>query len=601
MQFFLTLSLVLFSSLFVLANEYETTISDVNFSSSSKVVIDEKQIKESKAPNISSLLQSQANISMSSSGYLPNSIYLRGGDPSHTLFILDGVPFYDASTAQRVVDLSSIDIKSVRKIEVIKGSQSVLYGGKALTGIVKIETFPDKISNKTSAQFQGGSNNLKNVSASHLNGLSDHSAFLIRGNYHSKNSKSPVPNSDYRYQHLNKNADLGYIYREDSEYIFKVSSSSQSIEMPGSDPNYTTFAPRDTVDFRGVTDLLGFTGIYRDLTNPYLPRLSIGYLNADRTYTQPVNSSNAIEARDLYGSQALHLRADMRLINWTKFHLDIGANYTKESFTWRRFTTEYANAFHELRGIYVKIDSDLTEEINLSAGLRSDFISHLDRNDSYQVGLNINDQHKFEISTGFKAPSLSELYGYNGNSDLKPEKSFTASFTEEQEITSSQRASLTLFHTEFKDLIMTAGSPRKNMNVAKTVTKGVEVSYSAHLDSQTKLQLSLGYQEPYDVTSARWLTRRPLQTGSAKLTKYFENQNINIEAFGNGEKLDQYNSTRIVSLDSYVAWNTTYNLVINENISTFVRVNNLFNKKYEESYGYQNEGLSALAGIEIYN
>ena len=43
---------------------YETIVTDSSFSTSSRVVIDEEQIKKAKAPNVTSLLQTQANISI---------------------------------------------------------------------------------------------------------------------------------------------------------------------------------------------------------------------------------------------------------------------------------------------------------------------------------------------------------------------------------------------------------------------------------------------------------------------------------------------------------------------------------------------------------
>src|SRR5690349_21361478 len=126
---------VLFTALTAHAQKYETVIEDVSFNSASKVILDEETIKKSKAPSVTSLLATQANISVSSSNLQPGSIFIRGGDSSHILILVDGIPTYDASTIQKTMNLNTIDVKQIRRIEIIKGAQSVLYGGQALTGV----------------------------------------------------------------------------------------------------------------------------------------------------------------------------------------------------------------------------------------------------------------------------------------------------------------------------------------------------------------------------------------------------------------------------------------------------------------------------------
>ena len=73
-------------------------VSDQNFSSTNKIVIDQDEIKKSRSSNLPALLATKANISISTNNLQPNSIYIRGGDSSHVLILVDGVPTYDSSS-----------------------------------------------------------------------------------------------------------------------------------------------------------------------------------------------------------------------------------------------------------------------------------------------------------------------------------------------------------------------------------------------------------------------------------------------------------------------------------------------------------------------
>ena len=110
--FLITLSLQVFS-----IQELQLNIIDQNFNSSNKITITAEQIKKSHATNLPQLLSSQANISVASTSFQPNSIYLRGGDSSHVLILIDGVPSYDPSTVQRTVNLGNLNLQSIQKIK----------------------------------------------------------------------------------------------------------------------------------------------------------------------------------------------------------------------------------------------------------------------------------------------------------------------------------------------------------------------------------------------------------------------------------------------------------------------------------------------------
>jgi outer membrane cobalamin receptor len=114
-----------------------------------------------------------------------------------------------------------------------------------------------------------------------------------------------------------------------------------------------------------------------------------------------------------------------------------------------------------------------------------------------------------------------------------------------------------------------------------------------------KYDIGLGYQEPWDVTSARWLLKRPLRTASARVTKNFESVSMGFEVLSVGERLDRLSSTVYGGLDPYTITNLFATKNISQNLNAYLRAQNIFDSRYEESSGYHNEGSFYLVGIEI--
>jgi vitamin B12 transporter len=81
------------------------------------------------------------------------SVTLRGSTTNQVLVLVDGVRVNDALTG--LVDLSSIPLDSVERIEVLRGGGSSLYGGDAVGGVVNIIT--KKKSSPLNLSFENGS------------------------------------------------------------------------------------------------------------------------------------------------------------------------------------------------------------------------------------------------------------------------------------------------------------------------------------------------------------------------------------------------------------------------------------------------------------
>jgi vitamin B12 transporter len=67
-------------------------------------------------------------------------VYLRGASGGNTLVLLDGLPIQDGSFINPTFDLNLLTVGECERIEILKGAQSTLYGSDAVAGVINIFT-----------------------------------------------------------------------------------------------------------------------------------------------------------------------------------------------------------------------------------------------------------------------------------------------------------------------------------------------------------------------------------------------------------------------------------------------------------------------------
>ncbi|MDV3749907.1 TonB-dependent receptor plug domain-containing protein [Elizabethkingia anophelis] len=99
-------------------------------------VIDKKQIQQSGSVRLSDILAEQTGLIIT-----PNhgtSLQMQGMTGEYTLILINGEPLVGRTAG--TLDLSRITVNNIKRIEIIKGPSSSLYGSDALAGVVNIIT-----------------------------------------------------------------------------------------------------------------------------------------------------------------------------------------------------------------------------------------------------------------------------------------------------------------------------------------------------------------------------------------------------------------------------------------------------------------------------
>jgi iron complex outermembrane receptor protein/vitamin B12 transporter len=514
---------------------------------------------------------------------------MRGGDSGHILILVDGVPFYDATTIQRSFNLNSLDIRTVEKIEIIKGSQSVLFGGQALSGVIKITTIPSQ-ARKPMVVVEAGTHDKANIGAAYQKNW-DQDLLSVRARVGTKNNESPVLDSEKIYPNKNLSTDL--IYRHEAEWFVQGKLSYLADEANSPSTNFATFKIIDADDFVIKNDQTAISVLTGSKKLSYQPLITLSQQWSKRTFKQP--TSTPVTDQE-YAGQVTQVRAEGRVLDLEKSQLLMGVQYTKEAMIYHDLGIQKVDVYSELRGIFAKYDQALNEDFKFAAGTRFESWENQDGVLTGQLGLVFRENTKLEVATGFKAPSLFQLYSSYGNPELDAEKSVSYSLSHQKAITEDMNASMTLFYTKFENLIETQGTPARYYNVAKSNTKGVEVAYSWSFAPTQQISLSAGYQEPWDETNHRWLLRRALTTASLRYGLTVEQLVTQAELIAVGSRGDRTGPASYGEIPGYVIANLSGTYNFSELYSGYIRIDNVADYRYQASYSYYAEGIAATLG-----
>ncbi len=99
-------------------------------------VISQKTIQQSGSLRLNNILQEQPGLYITNS--FGSGIQVQGLSPDYVLILIDGEPLVGRNGG--VLDLNRITVNNIKKIEIVKGPSSSLYGSEAMGGVVNIIT-----------------------------------------------------------------------------------------------------------------------------------------------------------------------------------------------------------------------------------------------------------------------------------------------------------------------------------------------------------------------------------------------------------------------------------------------------------------------------
>ena len=523
-------------------------------------------------------------------------VYLRGAESNQTLVLIDGVEVNNPEGG--AFDFSSLLDLEVERIEVLRGPQSVLWGSSAMGGVINIITRRADQPLQASAQIEGGSFSTGQGSAS-LGTHGDRYDALLSGSWLKTDGWSS--GSSWRGNSEDDGLRVGTVMfkgglrpRDDLELnlIERYTDSRSDFDaFLGGDIRPVVDSDERADNHQNLLRLQGkFTmleGAWEHLLGASRYDLNSSTLNTGVETFDSKSHSNQFDYQSNYFFNTAD--ADHTLTFLVKNKEDVASN------------TYFARNSIRNTGVGLHYDIGLSERLFLTAGARHDFNDRFDDSNTYRLTAaylwpDIGGRLHTSYGTATKNPTLTELFGFSGdfqgNPDLQPEKSHGYDLGWEQTLFDQRlRLDLSVFDNRIDNIIVGAGHSVINQP-GESTSRGAELSANADLSTDLSATLAYAYTHTED-PQGQELSRRPRHRASLNLNyRALENRaDFNLAVRYSGTATDlAYDSETFASfpvkLDSFTVVNLAARYQVDDHWRVFGRIDNVFNKEYEEVFGY---------------
>jgi vitamin B12 transporter len=592
---------------------------------SSITVIDSTEIAALNKRSVFGLLKDQYGVSYTQQG-APGSlsyVYLRGADPGQTLVLLDGIALNMTNDPDNTYDFANLPVENIERIEILRGPQSTLYGSNALGGVINIITKEGSGKPKFFLSAEGGSYNSYNADAGFDGSLDKFNYSLTYSRFKSDGFSSASSKYGNTEKDGTSNYNISSRFGETFSSNFNLNffahftkaqtALDQHGGFEGDDPTFVYNTEEQS--YRTVGDLSLLGGIWDQTFSVSFYR-NVRKYNFDSTLFNPASSNSLYDGNkiDLNWQNNLKLSNNLISLGVDKEKEIAISDYFYNSSVYGNFNSIFPQNSATTFGIYIQDQLNEGKSFFSSFGVRYDKHSRFGSVITYRIAptyvfWKTGTKIKATFGTGFKAPSLFYLFDpAYGNINLKPEKSTGWDVGIEQFLFQDKLdAGLNYFDNSFTDLFGFDNNFR-TINVDKAETKGVEFYVSAKLPENIDLKFNYTYTDAKDLSNNSPdknlpLLRRPKnKLGFNADYNFLEKVNANIEIIYVGERDDkdfnQYPVPR-VKLPDYTLVNLSASYNFTKVVQFYGRIDNLFNKYYEDVLGYATPGQSEYLGIKL--
>jgi vitamin B12 transporter len=521
---------------------------------------------------------------------------IRGGEGNHTLVLIDGVRMNNPAE-EREYYFSNLFSDDVERIEILRGSQSTLYGSEAIGGVINIMSRQASAPFEARALIEGGSFNTARGNLSLLGKQDKFDYALSASGYRTDG----VPGADARDGNTKRDgfrngtfaARFGVELAPDVNLHLNTRyADSRNQYDPLLPPDYT---------------LRSSDGVEYDKSLQTSFGLDIGLLDGrlknkvSGSYSK--NKSHNLEQGLLaYEADSTQYRADYQGI----VELAPGQTITAGADTEKQklLSTYFDKRDSTNYGVFGLYQADITQNLTLTAGLRHDHYNSFGNTTTFRftgAWMLPDGATKLRASygTGYQAPTLTDLYGFFGNPNLKPEKSrsFDAGI-DSSFFAGRVQTQATFFYTKTRDLIAYAYDAISDtfapFNVNLSRAYGVELAANTSPVKNLKLGATYTYTVTRDLETGDELLRRPRHMASANANYQISDKlSGNFTLIYNGKMQD----IGAVTLKRYVVANLAASYKLTEALELTGRIENLFDARYQEVAGYGVPGMAGYAGI----
>ena len=624
--------LIALEEVVVTATRTEATLEQIG--GSSVTVITAEDIEAKKQITVEEVLKGTPGIDVAATGGLgkETSVFMRGADSKNTLILVDGIMFNDPSSPDRGADLANLTVDNIERIEIVRGPLSVLYGSNATAGVINIITKKGRGKPSIHAGLEGGSYNtwkyyggasgaLDKFNFSLVASRVDTDGFSVANDDNDRIPHAGNTSEDDGWENTTVSAKLGVDITPDFDINAIVRNLHSEVELD--DWNWLGGYNGDRFDTDPVTFLPAPNPTGKKERKATSDQ-SFGKINVHNHFFDRFFESNLYyqvsnqerEDFDNDGIRTYDYDGETCELGWQgglNFNqvsiLSFGATHFNE--TMDSDSSNIHDKEAETTRLWAHDQLFLGENLVLVGGLRHDDHDRFGGKTTYRFAPSYTIGQtqttlKASYGTGFRAPSLFELYSAWGSETLKPEESEGWDVGLEQGLVDNKvRVGLAYFSTTYTDRIdYDSAISKYNQLPGDTKTKGIETFMGWTPVAELDLLLNYTYNDTEDPEGERLVRRplnkiyvnaryRPIVKVLLNIDLYWVDVRKTIETAGDKD------GNLVERLDSYTVVNLSASYDVTDYIQVYGRIDNLFDEEYEEAWSYATPGLSGYLGIKL--
>jgi len=560
-------------TMLITSNPYHQSTDDIM---STVTFINRVDIERIQPKSVAELLQTTVGIEIASNGgpAQTTSIFVRGTNSTHTLFLVDGVRI-DTVTGSGGASVNDIPTYQIERIEVVKGPRAAMYGSDAVGAVVQIFT-RNLEAGEVQAAVEFGSNNYKfagvTAGISHGKGSSTLSVSTEKSDgYDITDNNYPVDDDKDSYEKINVSIKghqalsdaltLNWVGRYDDGKYDYDGNSSYTVSAPGQE----------------YTKHLLSSGLNYNQDN-WAHDLSIAQYqeNQKRLGDYPAEnetSRNQVDYSSVYSVQ-------------NGFSYNFGGQFYQDKYEGTgSFKGESRNTSSVFAGALYDVETLLTE-----LSLRYNDVEDTGSETTYNVSLGYHLSNSVFASinygTGFKTPTFYQLFdSWSGDKNLKLETSESWELLLRSTIV-GVKAELSYFHLDFDNLLDYDYSTYKYANIADAQIKGVELTLSKNV-ANLNLSANYAYTDTEDKTTGTQLSRRARHKANFEASYYWEKVSLSGAYKYQGTRFDAHSKS---SLSAYNTVDISASYQLSQEWKLQVKANNIFDENYETAPSYVTPG-----------